>query len=98
MKLTVCAVKDSQIGVFMTPFFVQSTGQAIRSFSDEVNRPAEDNIMYKHPNDFGLYHLGSWESDTGVFELLPREDLLMAGQSCRIDASVSERTRSLKSA
>lgn len=74
MKLVCCAVRDDQIGAFMQPSFFQSEGQAVRMFSDEVNRAAEDNILYKHPEDFGLYCLGVFHSLDGKWdiELEPR--------------------------
>lgn len=84
MLLVICAVKDRQIGVYMTPFFVQSTGQAIRSFSDEINRAAQDNILYKHPDDFELFHLGTFDPEGCMFAVLPTADLLATGVSCKI--------------
>lgn len=47
--------------------FLQATGQAIRSFTDEVNRAAEDNLMYKHPDDYTLSECGEFDTETGTF-------------------------------
>lgn len=102
MKLVICAVKDRQIGSFASPFFVGSRGQAIRSFSDEVNRAAEDNIMYRHPDDFELFCLGGFDSDRCKFELLEEIDLLITGQSAKVlidgNASGTARMRAVQSA
>lgn len=100
MRLSIFAVKDRQIGAFMTPFFLSSVGQAIRSFSDEVNRESADNIMYRHPQDFDLYELGVFESDSGEFTLLKAPDLRIAGSSCFVADASAKPTRSvgLKSA
>lgn len=67
MKLVICAVRDRAIDAFGTPFFVQSIGMAVRSFTDELNRKAPDNQLSNHPEDFDLYHLGYYEGDTGKF-------------------------------
>lgn len=67
MKFVICAVRDRAVDQFNTPFFVAALGQAVRSFSDEVNRVAEGNQMNMHPEDFDLYTLGSYESDDGSF-------------------------------
>lgn len=63
----VCAVRDSAMEAFLRPFFVPTTNMAARSFVDEVNRNAEDNAMYKHPDDYTLYCLGEFDEETGIF-------------------------------
>lgn len=76
-KLVVVAVQDNAVGSFNRPFFVQSTGQAIRAFSDEVNRVASDNPMNAHPGDFALFHLGEWDDFNGKFHDNPTPQLLV---------------------
>lgn len=68
MKLFVLSVRDIKADSFGRPFFTTSLGEAVRSFSDEVNRAAEDNLLYKHPDDFELFHLGMFDTDDGTFE------------------------------
>lgn len=68
MRLFICSIRDRAVDSFGTPFFVQAVGQAIRSFSDEVNRVASDNQFNKHPEDFDLYELGHFDTDTGHFD------------------------------
>jgi len=67
MKLTVCAVRDRAIDTYANPFFVRALGEAIRSFTDEVNRAAQDNQLYQHPEDFDLYELGIYDNEDGTF-------------------------------
>lgn len=69
MKRKIVAVLDAAASTFGTPFFVVSTGQAVRSFKDEINRPAEDNPLNRHPEDFTLYCLGEYDDETG--EIVP---------------------------
>lgn len=67
-KQLVFAVRDRAADTFGRPFFDVATGRAIRGFTDEANRAAEDNQLYKHPEDFDLYSLGSFDDDTGLFD------------------------------
>lgn len=70
MKRDVCAVFDRASQLFGQPIVVPSTGVAIRSFQDEVTRKAEDNAMAKHPDDYELFHLGTYDDERGTFEPL----------------------------
>lgn len=75
MRSCVVAVRDSAVGAFMRPFFVPSIGSAVRSFSDEVNRKAADNIMSGHPEDFELWHLADFEEESGTFHAVEQRAL-----------------------
>lgn len=68
MKQVIVSVKDRAAGAFGRPFFVPSVGLAIRSFVDEVNRSADDNQMNRHPEDFDLFEIGSFDDETGIIE------------------------------
>jgi len=69
VKRYVCAVFDSAVQAFGQPFFVPALGAAIRSFTDEVNRAAPDNALHSHPEDYTLHALGTFEDETGTFEV-----------------------------
>lgn len=71
--LYVCAVRDSALEAFMPPIFVPATGLAVRSFSDEVNKP--ESPFYAHPADFELHLLGVYEDSTGLFDQAERRQL-----------------------
>lgn len=83
MKQLVVSVHDSAAGVFGRPFFVVARGQAIRSFSDEVQRVAPDNDLAKHPDDFTLYALAEFDDSTGEF-LSGSPEVLIRGKDCVI--------------
>lgn len=68
MRYKILSVRDRAIDCFGQPFFSSSVGGAIRSFSDEINRSAENNQLHKHPEDFDLYSLGEFDDATGEFE------------------------------
>lgn len=76
MKFQIISVRDNVANIFGTPNFVQSKGSAIRAFSDEVNRPDENNAFYKHPSDFELFFLGTYDDEQAIFELLARPESL----------------------
>lgn len=85
MKLIAVAVYDSQAKAFNRPYFVQAPGIAIRGFMDEVNRAAQDNILYQHPDDFTLQQLGFWDEERGLFENTESQPVLMRGRDAKKD-------------
>ena len=83
MRLCIVAVRDLQVKAFSRPIFVPSTGVAVRSFRDEVNRVHESNDMNRHPEDFVLFQLGFFDEDTGRFENLDHPDQLALGSAMK---------------
>lgn len=83
MLLQMFCVRDRATVQFGTPMFLVSPGQAIRSFTDEVNRAAADNQIFMHPDDFDLYFLGTWDTDTGLFDSHVPEQIAI-GKSVKI--------------
>ena len=84
MKLVLCSVKDRAADAYGRPMFVPSTGVAIRSFSDEINRADADNQLYNHPDDFDLFEFGEFDDNSGVFEIHEQPKLLSLGKQVRI--------------
>lgn len=70
-NLLFCAIKDLAVGAFMAPGPQQSTGAAVRMFTDMINDPQSE--ISKHPEDYELYQLSPWDDETGVF--LPVSEL-----------------------
>lgn len=77
-KLYIVAVRDRAIDAFMNPFVVSALGMALRSFGDEVKNP--ESPMSKHPEDYDLFHLGFYESDSGALQPLERPHQLAIGK------------------
>lgn len=75
MILHVVVVRDRAADVFGTPSFVPAVGSAIRGFGDEINRVDANNMFSKHPEDFDLFLLGTYDDSCARFELLeaPRQ-------------------------
>lgn len=63
--LVVVALRDSAARVFAQPFFVQHTAQAVRGLRDEVNRSDKTSDVSRHPTDFELYEIGSFDDEAG---------------------------------
>jgi hypothetical protein len=85
MKLIICTVKDRAADAYGRPMFVPSTGVAIRSFSDEINRNNADNQLYNHPDDFDLYELGEFDDNSGLFALHEQPKLLSLGKQVKLN-------------
>lgn len=83
MKVVICSVRDIAADVFGRPFFVPTKAVAMRHFSDEVNRIADDNSWNRHPEHFELYELGVWDDQTAKFEMLPSPKQLATAQEVK---------------
>lgn len=57
------SVYDAKAGAFNTPFFMATDEMAIRGFTDACNDP--QTMFHKHPADFVLYLVGTFNDQTG---------------------------------
>jgi len=64
------AVRDTCVGAYNLPMFFQNSAAAVRALGDAVNRAKEDNAYYQHPEHYQLYHIGSFDDDSGIFSTL----------------------------
>lgn len=76
MKYVVVVVRDSAADVYATPWFTSSAGMAIRSFVDEVNRESPDNMLFRHPEDFTLFSIGTYDDADAAFQAMPVQQLM----------------------
>lgn len=86
MKYIVIAVRDRAADVYGVPMFVASRGGAIRSFADEINRPADGNVYAKHPEDFDLFEVGTFDDNSCSFDLLDRPLQIAVGKDLVVRA------------
>ena len=63
MILKVFSVLDTKGDVFLPPFFMAATGQAIRAFPDLANDP--NTVVSRHPGDYRLVQLGEFDDASG---------------------------------
>ena len=85
MKLILCSVYDRAADAYARPMFVPSTGVAIRSFSDEVNRSDPENQLFNHSDDFDLFEFGEFDDNSGKFTLHENPKLLSLGKQVKIN-------------
>jgi len=62
----VMALYDSKARCYAAPFFVAHTDVALRVFAQVANDPA--NQISHAPQDFTLFHLGTYDDNTGVIQ------------------------------
>lgn len=85
MIYLLCSIRDRVADTFNPPYAVPAIGLAVRTFTDEINRADEKNLLYMHPDDFELYQLGTYDDSTGMVtqDSIPRQIVL--GRDCRKD-------------
>lgn len=66
MIIKMFTVYDSKTEVYMRPFFALTKGEAMRSFSESC---ADSHSMFsKHPADFHLFEMGSFDDATALLD------------------------------
>lgn len=68
MVKAVYSIKDIKGELFADPFFALNTATAMRNFAQIAMDPST--IINQWPDDYVLYHLGSFDPTTGVIERL----------------------------
>jgi len=66
MKMEIYSVFDEAAKAFGTPFFMQNEMMASRAFSDLANDT--NSTVNKHPADYKLYKIGSFNDETASLE------------------------------
>lgn len=68
MKVKLYSVFDSKTATFGQPHCMLSDAAAIRTFSDNVNSPNENNAWFKHPEDYSLFYIGIFDDESAELE------------------------------
>jgi len=66
MLMQIYSVFDVASGAYMRPFFCQQDGEATRMFSDLCTDA--EHPMGKHPKDYSLFRLGSFNDQSALIE------------------------------
>lgn len=66
--MKIFSVYDEKAEAFINPLFTHTTGLAIRGFTEAANDP--QNNLAKHPGDFTLFEIGTWDEGKGVVTML----------------------------
>lgn len=67
MLLHMFTVFDVKAKAYLPPFFMPQVGQAVRSFGDAVSD--ETHAFHKHPEDYTLFIVGSFDDASGVVKV-----------------------------
>lgn len=67
MLLRIFCMYDSKVQAYLQPFFLKHQGEAIRGLMELVNDPKTN--LYKYPEDFTLFELGTYEDTKASFTL-----------------------------
>lgn len=65
MLKKVFSIFDEKAEAYLNPFYLDTTGLAIRAITDCVNDP--NHQFARHPADYTLFQLGEWDDTTGHF-------------------------------
>lgn len=68
MKLEIYSVRDSKAEVYNQPFFNKTHGEAERNFAELTKD--QKSMVAKYPDDYDLFHIGSYDDSTGVLSPL----------------------------
>jgi hypothetical protein len=66
MILKVFCLYDSKVESYLQPFFMKARGEAFRAMTDLVSDMSTN--VAKHPSDFTLFELGSFDDASAKFE------------------------------
>lgn len=66
MILRCFTIYDSKAELYLPPFYFTTIGQAIRAFTNTVN--TGDTEINRHPADFTLFDIGTFDNCTGLFQ------------------------------
>ena len=75
----VFGVRDGKAQAFLQPFFSNAVGAAIRAFEDVVNDKVAGNQIAKHPEDYILYELATFDDNSGEFVCVSPIKMLGSG-------------------
>lgn len=59
------SIRDGKAETFYPPFFKPSHGEAERDIRTATNDPKS--VLSQYPEDFDLYYLGEFDTNTGKF-------------------------------
>ncbi len=88
MKLNAYTIYDVASGVYMRPFFSQADGQATRGFKDIATDA--DHEVGKHPEDYTLYRIGTFNDTTGKMTGEELEKLATALEMTHLDRNPNQ--------
>ena len=86
MKKDLYSVLDLKAKTYLDPVCYIHAGVAVREFEDTVNNP--QTIMHKHPEDFSLFKIGTYDDHTAQVRHCDPE-LIVSALSVRSQADAN---------
>lgn len=74
MKYPIFSIRDRRTG-FMTPTLDQNISSAVRNFEHACMNT--DSLMYSHADDYSLYQIGEFDTETGVIVVEPQPKFIV---------------------
>lgn len=78
MERNIYCVQDRLNG-FMTPYLDISDASAKRGFLHSMANAAKDSLLFSHPEDYSLYKLGVFNTESGKIVSLPTPEFICSG-------------------
>lgn len=78
MILKLCSIYDKRALNYGAPMAFPTLGVAERSFMDAITSP-DQQVMNKHPEDYTLYYIGEFDSDTGKITQAEKHTVVAEG-------------------
>jgi len=69
MEHQLFTVRDSKGNCYQPPKAAKTIGEAERMFEAAVNDSTKGNFLFEYSDDFDLYHLGSFDDESGKAKL-----------------------------
>lgn len=82
MKLKLYAIHDAAVKEFLGVEPARTHGEAERKFKTNINDPQMGNLN-KYPENFGLYHVGDYDTETGVIAPCKEPQHIITGIQCK---------------
>jgi len=83
MKHKMFCIFDSAAKAYLIPFFLPESGMALRVFGDCIN--SSDHQFGKHPADYTLFELGSFDDSVCVVSCSPSALKVVNGLELVVD-------------
>lgn len=93
MTYNVYAIKDNKAG-FLSPLVDANDDTAKRNFEHAIANP--DSMYFTHANDFDLYKLGTFDTDSGLIVSFVSPEFIISGSSLKKSFDLEVKLNELK--
>ncbi|QXP08213.1 MAG: nonstructural protein [Arizlama microvirus] len=83
------AIHDKRAETYYNVMAMPTDAHAVRSFTQEVNREAPENMLNQYPDDFQIVKVGTFDEETG--EITPEHTMLMEASAAKRPAQPDQK-------